>query len=85
MFILFDQNFFISDTSKFESFQMCSYLVSGAVLCFFLEMNLEEIFPDGQVRFRTERAQNWYIRAWRGWREFGCNRVRVSYIYEATS
>ena len=32
IFICLDQNLFISDTSKFESFQRCSYLVSGAVL-----------------------------------------------------
>lgn len=50
-FIRFDQTFFISDTSKFESFQRCSYLVSGAILCLFWKWTLRQYFQTAGLLF----------------------------------
>lgn len=51
MFIRFDQNFFISDTSKLESFQRCSYLVSGAFLCLSWKWTLRKYFQTAGLLF----------------------------------
>jgi len=51
MFIHFDQNFFISDISKFESIQRCSYFVSGAVLCLSWKWTLRKYFQTAGLDF----------------------------------
>jgi len=50
-FILLDQNLFISDISKFESFQRCSYLVSGAVLCLSWKWTFRKYFQTAGLLF----------------------------------